>query len=178
MLGLRYREKLREEAQQEEEAERSMKMAAMGDEICASPFMHPICGPASAFGRSPLHRAVCDMNVAAIQNALASDLTKRDEAGYSPLHTAAALSMLTPSNTDLAYDICQLLISAGAEATYVDSNGNTPLHWAARAGNELVAHLMLLNNCQTGTFPSVYCDSNTPCCADNIFFVIVERCSK
>jgi ankyrin repeat protein len=149
----RYSEKLKEEAQQEEEAERDLKMAAArGNGIAASPFMHPICGPASAFGRSALHRAVCDMNVTAIQNSLTSDLAKRDEAGYCPLHTAAALSMLTPSNTNLAFDISQLLISAGADATFVDSNGNTPLHWAARAGNERVAHLMLLNKCQTGTF--------------------------
>jgi len=145
-------EKLKEEAQQEElDAERAdAKMAAVVGNL-ASPFMHPVCGPASAFGRSALHRAVCDMNVNTIQNCGTSDLAKRDEAGYCPLHTAAALSMLTPSNANLAFDICQLLISAGADATDVDLNGNTPLHWAARAGNERVAHLMLLNNCQTGT---------------------------
>lgn len=135
---------------QEDDSEAAdAKIAAGG-----TPFMHPICGPASAFGRSSLHRAVCDMNVTAIQNCGTSDLMKRDEAGYYPLQTAAALSMLTPSNTNLAFDICQLLISAGADAMNVDSNGNTPLHWAARAGNERVAHLMMLNNCQTGTWRS------------------------
>lgn len=148
LIFLLCSEKLKAEAQQEAEGEgEDMKIPAGG-----TPFMHPICGPASAFGRSSLHRAVCDMNVSAIQNCVTGDLKKRDEAGYCPLHTAAALSMLTPSNTNLAYDICKLLISAGADATAVDSNGNSTLHWAARAGNERVAHLMLLNNCQTGTF--------------------------
>lgn len=125
-------------------------MAAVGNTV--SPFMHPVCGPASAFGRSTLHRAVCDMNVLSIQNCGTGDLAKLDDAGYCPLHTAAALSMLTPSNTNLAYDICKLLIDAGADASYADSYGNTPLHWAARAGNERAAHLMMLNKCQTGTW--------------------------
>lgn len=147
-------EKLKEEANQEEAgAGADAKMAAVVN--LALPFMHPVCGPASAFGRSTLHRAVCDMNVMAIQNCGTGDLAKRDDAGYCPLHTAASLSMLTPSNTNLAFDICQLLISAGADATLADSNGNTPLHWAARAGNERVAHLMMLNNCQTGRFSCV-----------------------
>jgi hypothetical protein len=144
-----YSEQLKEEAMQDEIGA-DAKMTAVGN--LASPFLHPVCGPASAFGRSTLHRAVCDMNVSAIQGCGTGDLTKRDDAGYCPLHTAAALSMLTPSNTNLAFDICKLLIDAGADATFADSNGNTPLHWAARAGNERAAHLMMLNKCQTGMF--------------------------
>lgn len=145
-----YSEKLKEEAQQEAEAEAAMKFPALPS--LGSPFMHPICGPATAFGRSNLHKSVCDMNMEAIRSCGISDLAKRDEAGYAPLHTAAALSMLNPSNTNLAFDICELLISGGADVTFVDSNGNMPLHWAARAGNERVAHLMLLKGCQTGMF--------------------------
>lgn len=150
--------------------------------MAAAPFMHPVCGPALAFGRSSLHRAVCDMNVMAIQNCGATELMERDEAGYCPLHTAAALSMLTPSNTNLAFDICKLLVAAGADATFVDSNGNTPLHWAARAGNEPVAHLMLLNNCQTGTYSlrMSYCcicfaDDETTSSCRQTFKIMLER---
>ena len=159
-------EKLKEETMQDEAGGNAdAKVAAVGNPV--SPFMHPVCGPASAFGRSTLHRAVCDMNVLAIQSCGTGDLAKRDDAGFCPLHTAAALSMLTPSNTILAFDICKLLIDAGADASYTDSNGNTPLHWAARAGNERAAHLMLLNKCQTGmpllNFSSsvVLCYANT-----------------
>jgi hypothetical protein len=47
----------------------------------------------------------------------------------------------------IASGICQILLSAGADVAQVDSNGNTALHWAARAGNESVAHLLLQNNC-------------------------------
>ena len=131
---------------QEEDVDVDEKILAEGNGH--STFAHPVCGPASAFGRSLLHQAVCDMNVDEVNRLLSrEDLQRRDDAGYCPLHTACALTMLGSSYTSVACDICQLLLSAGSDSTEVDSDGNTALHWAARAGNERVARLLLRNKC-------------------------------
>lgn len=131
---------------QEEDVDADVKPSAEGNGHPT--FTHPVCGPASAFGRSLLHQAVCDMNVDEVNRVLSrEDLQRRDDAGYCPLHTACALTMLGSAYTNVACDICQVLLSAGSDATEVDLDGNTALHWAARAGNERVAQLLLRNNC-------------------------------
>ena len=143
------------QSQEDENGEMdNVKPAAVeGNGHSQSLFPHPVCGPGTLFGRTSLHKAVCSMDASAVQNELlfgTDDVVKRDELGYCPLHTACALSLLDPSNNNVASDISQILISGGADASCLDSNGNTPLHWAARAGDEAVAHLLLLKNCPPG----------------------------
>lgn len=118
-----------------------------------SPRPHPVCEPGMKYGRSRLHELICSMDVSAV-NALLSGaqmdtsvLQKKDEAGFCPIHSACALSMLQSSNAPEASEITRLLIAAGADVACADSDGNTPLHWAARAGDESVAQILLLKNC-------------------------------
>jgi ankyrin repeat protein len=118
---------------------------------------HPVCGPGSAFERNPLHKAVCEMDLAAIQIEVVSRpsefFNRRDTAGYAPMHSACSLCMKDAQNSSIATDIVRMLISAGADASIGDSEGNTPLHWAARAGDKGTAELLLLKNCPKGRFP-------------------------
>lgn len=59
----------------------------------------------------------------------------QDKAGYCALHYAARAGHL---------DICNLLISAGAEVNVVTkAGGSTPLHRAAMAGNPKVIQLLI-----------------------------------
>jgi len=129
----------------------------------ASP-LYPICGPGSDFGRSLLHKAVCDMDVSDVQTQLSSGsgdyLEQRDQKGYCPIHSACALCLINPINSAMAGEIVRLLISAGADASIRDLDGNTSLHWAARAGDRGTAELLLLKNSpkgkssKTSRFPS------------------------
>ena len=78
-----------------------------------------------------------------------SAIMERDDAGYYPLHSAAALGLLEqfgPSSGE-AMSICQLLIDNGADVTCRDPQGNTPVHWAARAGNCELLGLLLSKSC-------------------------------
>ena len=116
--------------------------------------LHPICGPGAAYDRNPLHKAVCEMDLAVVQNELTTRprefFQRRDSKGYCPIHSACALCMNDPQNSSIATDIVRALIAAGAEASVVDSEGNTPLHWAARAGDKGTAELLLLRYCPKG----------------------------
>ena len=109
--------------------------------------IHPICGPSSAYGRSLLHKAVCDMDFAAVHSQLSSQpdyLDRRDEKGYCPIHSACALCLKNPKNS--VPEIVRMLIAAGADASIRDPEGNTPLHWAARAGDKATTQLLLVKN--------------------------------
>lgn len=46
----------------------------------------------------------------------------------------------------MATEIVRMLIAAGADASMRDLDGNTPLHWAARAGDKGTAEFLLLKN--------------------------------
>lgn len=74
---------------------------------------------------------------------------ERNDAGFHPLHSAAALGLLERfgPNCKEALEICQLLIGNGADVMCRDKDGNTPVHWAARAGHSEVLGLLLLKSC-------------------------------
>jgi SHAQKYF class myb-like DNA-binding protein len=127
--------------------------------------LHAAAGPADGFGRSPLHGAVCknsteevrqildEQRASLSQDDFATYLGKTDELGYAPMHTACALRLATePTNseqqpddeTPTALEVVSLLLQAGADIAQRDRRDNTPLHWAARAGDRAVAEKLLL----------------------------------
>lgn len=91
------------------------------------------------------------MDLVAMQNELISRprefFQRRDSKGYCPIHSACSLCMHDLQNSSTATDIVRTLIAAGAEASVCDTEGNTPLHWAARSGDRGTAELLLLKNC-------------------------------
>lgn len=127
-----------------------------GEEDLSIPFggLHPVCGPGGAFGRSALHKAVCDGDVQGLRmllldipNQSERVLNRIDEAGYGPLHTACALGLLYGVDGAIAFEMAKILLSSGpCDPSLVDKAGNTPLHWAARAGDYRVADVLLRKN--------------------------------
>ncbi len=123
---------------------------------------HPL-HQSSNCNRSAIHLAVCggslqevkhlindnpEMSNASIKSDTKSKLlNEMDNDGFCPIHTAVSLS---PSN--MAVVMTHLLLSLGADAAIADKFGNTPLHWAARAGNDEVAQVLLLKNCLPSKF--------------------------
>ena len=78
-----------------------------------------------------------------------SEINERDDAGFHLLHSVAALGLLDKFGPTCqeAVEICKLLIDRGADVTCVDKDGNTPIHWAARAGHSEVLGLLLSKSC-------------------------------
>ena len=74
---------------------------------------------------------------------------RTDEAGYCPIHSACSLCM-KGDNSSIATDIVRMLATAGADLAIGDSEGNTPLHWAARAGDDSTAKYLLFRNSPKG----------------------------
>lgn len=77
-------------------------------------------------------------------------LNRSDDLGYCPLHSACGLGLLRLNRPDVQCEIVRQLISAGADPSSEDDNGNTPLHWSARAGDKEVTELLLRKNCPKG----------------------------
>jgi ankyrin repeat protein len=73
-----------------------------------------------------------------------------DDKGYTPLHTSAALRMASHTTTYNTTEIARLLLLAGANVACLDYSGNSPLHWAARAGDSEIAYLLILKSCPIG----------------------------
>mmetsp|Transcript_17517 Transcript_17517/g.50462 ORF Transcript_17517/g.50462 Transcript_17517/m.50462 type:complete len:775 (-) Transcript_17517:1217-3541(-) len=109
---------------------------------------HPVCGPGSAFNRSPLHKAVCELDLAGVQNEVSERppefFRRSDSKGFCPIHSACALCLKDQQNSGIATEIVRIMINAGADVSIADSNGNTPLHWAARAGDKSTAEFLLM----------------------------------
>ena len=133
------------------------------DAIEAQLDYHPL-HQSTTCNRSSIHLAVCggslqevkrliNMSHTGMNTGTMTSSTKRkllnemDNDGFCPMHTAVSLS---PSN--MAVVMTHLLLSFGADATIVDGFGNTPLHWAARAGNDEVAQVLVLKNCHPSKF--------------------------
>ena len=76
-------------------------------------------------------------------------LNERNDAGYHPFHFAAALGLLGGfgSNSEVSLNICRILIDSGADVTCRDKEGNTPVHWAARAGHNGMLNMLLSVSC-------------------------------
>ena len=144
--------KIEEQADEERKQEEEKKQAPMI--MVPESGIHPVCGPGSAHGRSTLHRAVCELDLDGLQNELAAEntaqLSQRDDLGYCPLHTACALGLLRLNRKDVPCEIVRQLIAAGADPSCEDENGNTPLHWSARAGDKDVAEFLLRKNSPKG----------------------------
>jgi Ankyrin repeats (many copies) len=126
------------------------------DNHASNHFPHVVSGPGYLYGRSPLHKAVCEMDMAAVHQELsdpfrATNLHRTDEKGYLPLHSACTLSWLDPLNSSVACEITRLLVASGADPSAVDSERNTPLHWAVRAADTAVAQFLILRKCPIGT---------------------------
>ena len=69
-----------------------------------------------------------------------------DSQEFTPLHVAASLDV-SLVGTGVPAEMTRMLLSAGSNVGCTDRYGNTALHWAARAGNGDVAHLLTLKNC-------------------------------
>jgi ankyrin repeat protein len=89
------------------------------------------------------------MDIVAVQSQLSSRpdyFDRRDDNGYCPIHSACALCIRDPMNSVVTSEIVRMLIASGADASIRDPEGNTPLHWAARAGDKATAQLLLVKN--------------------------------
>jgi SHAQKYF class myb-like DNA-binding protein len=138
--------------------------AACATEPSARPSsVHAAALPSHGYGRSPLHAAVCENNVdfarellSQQRSALNTDdffqyIHQPDELGYASLHSACALLLLMESKSAdsdeepaSALEIVSVLLQAGADVGQLDRRDNTPLHWAARAGDYQVVEKLLL----------------------------------
>jgi ankyrin repeat protein len=130
------------------------------DNHASNNFPHAVCGPGNLYGRSPIHKAVCEMDVAAVHQELldplrATNLHRRDEKGYLPIHSACTLSWLDQLNSSVASEIARLLVASGADPSALDSDRNTPLHWAARAADTAVAQYLILRKCPIGKYCNI-----------------------
>ena len=106
----------------------------------------PIRGPVDGYSRTPLHQAVCahdDETVKTLIDVIGTqskDLNQCDTAGFTPLHSACCVTtVVAPNmseeddNDDKPNHIVRMLLKAGCNPFLLDSNGNSPLHWAVRA---------------------------------------------
>jgi len=152
----------------EKPIESAVSLPSMLSDHAGNPFPHPVCGPGSSYGRSPIHKAVCEMDMAAVHQELsdsigAASLHRKDEAGFYPIHSACSLSLSDPENSSIACEITRLLIAAGGDASAVDNKRNTPLHWAARSGDADASQLLLMRNCPPGKDFLVHFDRDVAC---------------
>ena len=96
-----------------------------------------------AMMRSPNYKSIVKL---LLQSG--ADPNKADRrCGSTPLHRAAIIRL--GRTTMLAPDVVQLLIDSGADLNKVNNFGETPLHVAAKEGNEAMAQLLLIRGAET-----------------------------
>ncbi|GMH71470.1 hypothetical protein TrRE_jg6928, partial [Triparma retinervis] len=69
------------------------------------------------------------------------DADKKDANHFTPLHSASCLDVYKVGE-GAASNIVKALLGLGAKVDAGDGTGSTPLHWAARAGNGDVVHIL------------------------------------
>ena len=130
------------------------ELGILSSSFSSSSKNHPVCGPGASFNRNALHKAVCEMDLSVIQSELSSRpsefFQRADSKGYCPIHSACALCLKDSLNSSIATEIVRMMANAGADVSVADSEGNTPLHWAARAGDKSTADFLLLKASPTG----------------------------
>lgn len=115
----------------------------------------PLSSVSSTSNRSALHLAVCSgsiedtshilQNADIDKNEVRNLLSTKDDLGFTPLHSAVSIPTVA-----LSKNLTKLLLSAGADINSMDALDNTPLHWAARAGNSDVAQMLIMKGCPVG----------------------------
>lgn len=119
--------------------------------------LHPVRGPVDGYSRMPLHQAVCAHDVETVKTLIdvigsqSKDLNQCDTAGYTPLHSACCVAAVVATtiseegdnDDDKPNPIVRLLLKAGCNPFLLDSNGNSPLHWAVRACDYDATHQLL-----------------------------------
>lgn len=79
--------------------------------------------------------------IATLKESNSPELSAKDELGFTPLHAASCLDVYKVGE-GVAGSIVKGLLSSGVVVAERDSTGSTPLHWAARAGNGDVVHIL------------------------------------
>ncbi|MGK7936681.1 MAG: ankyrin repeat domain-containing protein [Xenococcaceae cyanobacterium] len=100
----------------------------------------------SAKGISFLNKAIADKHknlVSLLVNKGAKINKKTGIFGFSPLHQAALTRCRGFAESAACQQICELLISHGADINAKDKTGCTPLHQAARVGHQNIVELLL-----------------------------------
>ncbi|MBO0883090.1 MAG: ankyrin repeat domain-containing protein [Mycobacterium sp.] len=78
------------------------------------------------FGRSPLHYAALEGDLATVERLLAvEDVNLADREGWTPLHFAARMGRV---------DVVARLLDSGADVNALTDKGMPPIYWAAVAG--------------------------------------------
>ena len=115
--------------------------------------LHPVCGPSTGYGRSSVHRMVCNIDVEGLRRELdvianqsEGVLSGRDECGFAPLHSACAMRLARADDNETPSELVRLLLASGSDPMGRDKDENTPLHWAARSGDVLSASSLLMKN--------------------------------
>jgi ankyrin repeat protein len=93
--------------------------------------------PPDEFGRTPLHYAAAEADLAAVQRlSNTEDINATDNNGWTALHFAAQAA---------APDVIAYLLDAGADIDAVTAKGHPAIYWATKAASgDPVAAIRLL----------------------------------
>ncbi len=137
---------------------------AISKSVLPSPLRNPVTALQSAILKVSISDVSRISSSPSPGSNAATIVNNRSENGYYPLHTVSALGLLDqfgPTGEEPT-NICRILIDNGAEVNCRDHDGNTPVHWAARAGHCGVLGLLLLKNFPLGKkFTSLSLPSTT-----------------
>ncbi|NET90538.1 MAG: hypothetical protein F6K45_20995 [Kamptonema sp. SIO1D9] len=94
-----------------------------------------------AKGESWLNTVVRLENISLIELLLNHGARVNEKTGtfrFSPLHIASI-----DNRGKVSQNICEILIAHGADINSKDKSGETPLHWAAKTGNQAIVELLI-----------------------------------